>query len=58
VDTFHHYLDRFRSTDNAAMTLVSEGEHPRDKKLGADDLAAYTTVASLILNLDEAVTKE
>jgi hypothetical protein len=58
LDSFHHYLDRFRSTDNAAMKLVSEGEHVRDKKLDAGNLAAYASAASLILNLDETVTKE
>jgi hypothetical protein len=37
---------------------LSEGEHPRDETLDAAELAAYTAVASLILNLDETVTKE
>jgi hypothetical protein len=58
LDSFHHYRDRFHSNDNAAMKLVSEGEHARDEKLDAGELAAYTSAASLILNLDETVTKE
>jgi len=58
VDSFHHYQDRFHSNDDAAIKLVSEGEHTRDNKLDAGELAAYTSAASLILNLDETVTKE
>ena len=34
------------------------GESPRDAKLDAAELAAWTTVASAILNLDETITKE
>ena len=38
--------------------LVSAGESPVNDKLNVSELAAYSTVASLILNLDETVTKE
>jgi hypothetical protein len=38
--------------------LVKQGESPLNTKLNASELAAYTTVASLILNLDATVTKE
>ena len=37
---------------------LSQGEAPRDEKLDARELAAYSAVASTILNLDIAVTKE
>jgi len=37
---------------------VSVGESPLNEQLNVSELAAYTTVASLILNLDETVTKE
>ncbi len=56
--SFHHYLDRFHTNQAAAVKLLSEGEHKRDERLDVRQLAAYTSVASLILNLDEAVTKE
>ena len=46
------------TNSEAARKLVSEGDSPPDEKLNVSELAAYTTVASLILNMDETVTKE
>jgi hypothetical protein len=42
----------------AAQELVGAGEAPRDPTLDASELAAYAGVASMILNLDEAITVE
>jgi hypothetical protein len=42
----------------AAAELLKAGESPVDPKLNRAELAAWTTVASAILNLDETVTKE
>jgi hypothetical protein len=58
LDSFHHYLDRFQTNPDGAAKILSEGEHPRDAQLDATQLAAYTSVASLILNFDETLTKE
>jgi hypothetical protein len=41
-----------------AARLTSVGVMPAEKRLRRDELAAFTTVASTILNLDEAITKE
>jgi hypothetical protein len=41
----------------AALKLLSVGESPRNENLDVVDLAAWTTVAGVILNLDETVTK-
>jgi hypothetical protein len=57
-DSFHYALDRFQSRPESAGKFLDIGEHPRDPKLDAKELAAYTSVASLIINLDETVTKE
>jgi hypothetical protein len=42
----------------AAVNLISVGESARNKSLDASELAAWTTVASVILNLDETITKQ
>lgn len=49
---------RFVAEPKAATKLLSVGERPRDPELNTIDFAAYTVVASLILNLDETVTRE
>jgi hypothetical protein len=58
TDSLHYSLDRFQTRPENATKYLNVGEHPRDPKLDARELAAYTSVASLILNLDETVTKE
>ncbi|HXG09872.1 MAG TPA: DUF1553 domain-containing protein [Gemmataceae bacterium] len=58
LDSLEHYRARYRGDREAARKLVHVGESPRDENLDIGELAAYTAVASLILNLDEAITKE
>ena len=61
-----HILDRrydqslreFEAAPEAAKQLISVGEFPANETLDATELAALTTVTSLMLNLDEVVTKE
>ena len=50
--------EEFRRDRNAALKLLSVGEAPRDKRIDVAELAAWTTVASAILNLDETITKQ
>ncbi len=52
------HLANYRSDPKAAEELISAGEFPRNKNLDTSELAAYTAIAGLILNLDETVTKE
>jgi hypothetical protein len=40
-----------------AEKLISHGEAPRDEKIDTRELAAWTIVATTLLNLDETVTK-
>jgi mono/diheme cytochrome c family protein len=55
--TFEDQWAFFRNDASAATKLLSTGEAPRNEKLDPAELAAWTTVASVILNLDETVTK-
>jgi mono/diheme cytochrome c family protein len=55
---FHDHLAHFHADPAAARDLVRQGESRRDPALNDCELAAYTAVASLILNLDETLTKE
>lgn len=51
-------LKTYRQDRQAALKLLSVGESRRDKRLDAAELAAYTTVASVIFNLDETISKQ
>ncbi len=58
VESLNAQLDQLRHDPAKAVRLLSVGEKKADAKLEANELAAYATVASLILNLDEVITKE
>ena len=58
LEGHQHYHQAFSANPQAAEELCNVGEFPRNKKLVAVDVAALTTVASLILNMDEVLTKE
>jgi hypothetical protein len=47
----------FRQETGAAEKLLSVGESARNEQLEPAELAAWSVVASMILNLDEAVTR-
>jgi hypothetical protein len=48
----------FQADLTAAESLLTVGETKPDEKLNASELAAYSIVASTLLNLDETITKE
>jgi hypothetical protein len=50
--------DQYRKDRAAAEKLLTAGEAARDPALDAVELAAYTTTASVILNLDEVITRQ
>ncbi len=56
-DNLRFHLDYFADAAKA-KEFVAVGESPADPALSARELAAYGAVASLLLNMDEAVTKE
>jgi hypothetical protein len=56
-ETFEEARTRFRGNPAAAAELLKVGESPRDQSLDTTELAAWTVVASMVLNLDEMLTK-
>jgi hypothetical protein len=54
---YDQHLAKYRTAAAAAKELLAVGEAPRDEQLDAAELAASAMVASVILNLDEVVTK-
>ncbi|MBM3755826.1 MAG: DUF1553 domain-containing protein [Acidobacteria bacterium] len=55
---FERRLAAYRANAGATAKLLEAGESPREPSLNAVELAAYTTVASVLLNLDEVITKQ
>ncbi|HUG94312.1 MAG TPA: DUF1553 domain-containing protein, partial [Planctomycetaceae bacterium] len=58
LEGLEHHRAGFRSDPEAAEKLLSVGEAARDPQLDPAELAAYATLAGLLLNLDEVVTRE
>jgi hypothetical protein len=57
-DTLNAELIDYKRHEDRAADLLKNGESPVNPKLNKSELAAWTTVASMILNLDETITKE
>ena len=58
LDVYRYSLERYRADSEAAVKLISMGEFKRDKSLDPIEHAATTVIASMILNLDETLTRE
>ncbi len=52
------YLRRYSQDRAAVEKLLAVGESPPDQRLEAAELAAYTAIGSVILNLDQTITRE
>ena len=52
------HLARYQNQPQAALELLKAGEARVSPPLDPSELAAYTAIASLLLNLDEAITNE
>ena len=50
-------MAKYRKDPESARKLLSVGESPRNEKLDVAELAAWSTVCSTILNLDETITR-
>jgi hypothetical protein len=58
LDGFNKNLAAFKANPVSAKKLLSAGSAPRDARLDETELAAYTLTCSVILNLDETVTRQ
>jgi hypothetical protein len=56
-EAYQDELQRLSSDQTAAMKLLQVGETPHNTQLPPTQLAAMASVARLLLNLDEAITK-
>ena len=56
--SLNRYRDRYATNPEDADMFLASGEHRRDASLEAPELAAYAAVASMLLNLDETITRE
>jgi mono/diheme cytochrome c family protein len=58
LQSLNEQMEYFDRNPRDAENLLSVGEQKNDGKLKASELAAYATTASLMLNLDEVITKQ
>ncbi|MCA9213052.1 MAG: DUF1553 domain-containing protein [Planctomycetales bacterium] len=52
------FRDHYKNDSEAAKELLSVGESQRDKSLDGVEHAAWTMIASTLLNLDETISKQ
>jgi len=57
LDVYNQQLADYRKDKEAAERLLGVGDFKARNDLDKSELAAWTTIASMILNLDETVTK-
>jgi len=57
LNTFKDMLAHYKADPKAATELIAVGESKPDATLNPQELAAWTMVANLILNLDEVLSK-
>jgi len=57
ADAYHRALTDFRNDPKRALAYLQVGESDRDSKIDPVEHAAWASVASMILNLSETITK-
>ncbi len=57
-DNLRFHLDYFAGREKEIDAFLQVGESPSDRSLDRRELAAYASVASMLLNMDEMVTKQ
>src|SRR5207248_6899525 len=57
LDVYNQQVAEYRKDKEAAERLIGVGDFKAKENIDKCELAAWTTIASMILNLDETVTK-
>jgi hypothetical protein len=57
TDLFAHHVTQYATDKASALKLLSTGAHPTPKDADVSELAAWTSVARVILNLHETITR-
>ncbi|MEO0477756.1 MAG: DUF1553 domain-containing protein, partial [Planctomycetota bacterium] len=57
LDGVTYYRGQYAEDPEAANALIATGQSPPPSNILADELAAWTMIATTILNLDETVTR-
>lgn len=57
LDVYHAGSKAFASAPENTDAFLSAGESPRDESLSSAEHAAWTLLASMLLNLDEVLTR-
>ncbi len=55
---YHNLMQHYTKHTEAAEDLIATGEYPLESAIAIAPLAAMTNVCNMILNLDEAITKQ
>lgn len=58
LDGLKQYRKHFKKNKEEAEAFIHVGDSKPDDAIDADELAAYTMLASVLLNLDEVITRE
>ena len=58
IQALERFEEDFKSRPQEALDYLSAGASARNENLDPQELASYAGLASVILNLDEAITKE
>jgi hypothetical protein len=54
---YHDSLEKYQKEPAAAKALINSGLTPAPREMSAAELAAWTVIANVLLNLDETITK-
>ena len=55
---YSDHISKYEADGESAKSLIGIGKSSPDPALDPAELAAFTNVASVLMNLDETVTKE